>query len=513
MIHPSKKEFLEKSKRGNLIPVVKEILADFETPVSAYLKMAQGDFSFLLESVEGNERIGRYSFLGSSPRWVFSNRGRDVTFQEGKKVKRYQVEGNPLDELKKYLKDYQVVRDERLPRFFGGAVGYIGYGMVNFFDGIHQKNFNDLNLPDMCFIFADTLIAFDHVEHRLKMIANAFIKEGTRPEVSYEEALKRIHRVERQLSSPKKLKPIEWSDESKFLKLGKLKSNVSQKFFEKNVERAKEYIRAGDVFQVVLSQRFSIQERLDPVLLYRVLRSINPSPYMFLLKMNNFHLVGTSPEILVRCEEGRVEVRPIAGTRPRGKDPEEDKDLEKQLLEDPKERAEHLMLVDLGRNDVGRVSKFGSVEVPERMVIEKYSHVIHIVSDVVGKLAQGKDAFDVLKAAFPAGTVTGAPKIRAMQIIEELENIHRGPYAGAIGYFSFSGDLDSCITIRTLLLKDGMIYLQAGAGIVADSIPEKEYQETLNKAKGMLKAVEITKKVQSLTPLFNGARVQRKNKN
>ncbi|MBI1884446.1 MAG: anthranilate synthase component I [Chlamydiae bacterium] len=498
MIHPSREEFIKKVKQGNLIPVYKEILADFETPVSAYLKIADGEYSFLLESVEGNEKVGRYSFLGSSPKWIFSSQGEKVTFEEGIYTKAYST-ADPLQELRKLLKIYRVVKDENLPRFFGGAVGYVGYGMVKFFDGIAQDKSKDEDLPDLCFMLADTLLAFDHVQHRLKIMTNAFVGEGAHPEKVYEEAVRKVEEIEQKLLQEKKAMIISL-DSSEIASHEEAMSNFSKKDFQAIVEKSKEYIRAGDIFQVVLSQRFCVDLKVDPMTLYRVLRTVNPSPYMFLLKFKNFHLVGTSPEILVRCEEGVVEVRPIAGTKPRGKTAEEDQKNEKVLLEDPKERAEHIMLVDLGRNDIGRVCEFGSVRVSELMVIERYSHVMHIVSNVVGKLSSDKDAFDVLRATFPAGTVTGAPKIRAMQIIEELENVHRGVYAGAIGYYSFSGDLDSCITIRTILLKDGKAYVQAGAGIVADSVPEKEHQESVNKAKAMMKAIAITKKFKSSIP-------------
>ena len=492
MIRPSKEEFIKKSKLGNVIPVVKEILSDFDTPVSAYLKISDGDYSFLFESVEGNEKIGRYSFLGHRPRWIFSSKGKTITLEEEGRTKTYEATDNPLEELKKLLAAYRVVEDSDLPRFIGGAVGYVGYGMVEQFDGISQEKLDDLNLPDLYFLLIDTLIAFDHVGHRIKIIANALIEEGPIEE-AYEDALKRIGRVEQDLMRLKEIPVIEWNNDSEESAKIKIRSNCSESNFKQGVEKAKEYIRAGDIFQVALSQRFTIETQVDPITLYRALRTVNPSPYMFLLKLRDFHLVGTSPEILVRCEDGKVEVRPIAGTRRRGGNEEEDAILEKALLKDPKERAEHLMLVDLGRNDIGRVCRFGSVHVPELMVIEKYSHVMHIVSDVSGTLRKGMDPFDVMRASFPAGTVTGAPKIRAMQIIEELEDVCRGPYAGAIGYFSFSGDLDSCITIRTILLKDGKAYVQAGAGIVADSIPEREYEETLNKAKGMVQALQLAK--------------------
>jgi anthranilate synthase component 1 len=495
MIRPSKAEFIEKAKKGNLIPVVKEILADYDTPVSVYLKMAAGPYSFLLESVEGNEKIGRYSFLGNSPKWIFQCKGKTVTFLQDGQVKTYEAEGNPLDELKKLMAVYRAVEDASLPRFFGGVVGYAGYGMVHAFENIPQEKRDDLNLPDACFLLADTLVAFDHVQHRIKIIANAFV-ENQDTGKAYEEAVQKIQTIEQELYSHKQPFIIEWEDTAQ-LENPAFKPNMSETAFVEMVDKSKEYIRAGDIFQVVLSQRFEIEQKCDPVTLYRALRTINPSPYMFLLKFNDFHLVGTSPEILVRCENNHVEVRPIAGTTPRGRSEEEDESLSKKLLEDPKERAEHLMLIDLGRNDIGRVCKYGTVRVTDLMVIEKYSHVMHIVSDVAGELSEGQDSFDVLKAAFPAGTVTGAPKIRAMQIIEELEPTHRSHYAGSIGYFSFSGDLDSCITIRTILLKNDKTYIQAGAGIVADSVPAKEYQETLNKAKAMMKAVAMVARIQN----------------
>ncbi len=489
MIHPTEKEFFEKAKQGNVIPVVKEILADAQTPISAYIRVAQGEYSFLLESVEGNERVGRFSFLGSSPRWIFSSKGNKITFQEGKKRKSFQSD-DALAELKKLFTDYQVVKDASLPRFFGGAVGYVGYGAVQQFEKIPQNKKDDLNLPDLYFFLADTLIAFDHVEHRIKIIANAFVNQKGALS-AYRDALKRIEKIEKSLSKVKQLSSMEWVNSEADMNHLNITSNCSQDEFEKSVEHAKEYIKSGDIFQVVLSQRFCLKRKLDPVKLYRALRSVNPSPYMFLLKFKDFYLVGTSPEIHVRCEDGKVELRPIAGTRRRGKTVEEDARLQKELLNDPKERAEHLMLVDLGRNDLGRVCEYATVKVPELMVIEKYSHVMHIVSDVVGNLAHDKDALDVLRATFPAGTVSGAPKIRAMQIIEELEKNHRGTYAGAIGYYSFSGDLDSCIAIRTILLKKGVAYIQAGAGIVADSVPAQEYQETVNKVRGMMKAIAV----------------------
>lgn len=489
MITPSRADFLEKANNWSVVPVVKEILADCDTPLSAYLKAAGGDYSFLLESVEGNEKVGRYSFVGTDPRWIFSCKRRRITLIEAGDVREFESQGDPLDELKKIFHKYRSPSRPDLPRFFGGAVGYLGYGMVGAFENIPQEKPDDPALPDACFMLADTLLAFDHVQRRIKIIANVIL-DDREPDRAYDEAVMRIETIEQKLRRVTDVPVLEWTQEQETPACPYV-SNFTKEEFERVVLKAKEYIRSGDIFQVVLSQRFQFELSVEAVTLYRILRTLNPSPYMFLLNLKEFHMAGTSPEIMVRCENRRVEVRPIAGTTPRGSDDDEDRVLEGRLLEDPKERAEHLMLVDLGRNDVGRVCRYGTVRVGELMVIEKYSHVMHIVSDVTGVLEEGKDAFDVLRAAFPAGTVTGAPKIRAMQIIEDLETLHRGPYAGAIGYISFAGDLDTCITIRTVVLKDRTAYIQAGAGIVADSVPEKEYAETLNKARAMIKALTM----------------------
>ncbi len=483
MYYPSLKDFTKKAKKGNLIPVYREILADFETPVSAFTKIDTGDYAYLLESAERGEKWGRYSFLGSNPSLIFKSKGdRIEIISDGKK--KVQKVGDPLAILKELMTDYKFVKVKGLPRFVGGMVGYLSYDMVRFFEEIPDENPDDLNLPDALFLLTDTLLIFDHLEHKIKVISNAHIKKD--PKKAYQEAIKKIENLINQLR--KLVKPG-----SKIQDLRsriQIKSNFTKEAFKESVKKAKEYIRAGDIIQVVLSQRLETEITVNPFDIYRALRTINPSPYMYYLKCKDLRLIGSSPEILVRLEEGMVEVRPIAGTRPRGRTEKEDKALEEELLADPKERAEHIMLVDLGRNDVGRVAEFGTVKVNELMVIERYSHVMHIVSDVTGKLKRDRDSFDVLRASFPAGTVTGAPKIRAMEIIDELEPVRRGPYAGAVGYFSFSGNLDTCITIRTIIIKGNQAYIQAGAGIVADSIPEREYRETLNKAKALIKAIE-----------------------
>ena len=486
MYHPTKKEFISLAKKGNLIPVYTEIMADFETPLSCYTKIDRSGYSFLLESVEGGERIARYSFLGAEPSLIFSSQGNKVTLQEGRHVKNIIVR-DPIDELKKLLGAYRVVNVPGLPRFYGGFVGFLGYDMVRFMEKLPNKTIDDLKVPDSVFMMTDTILIFDHVDHKIKVVSNAHIKENAAK--TYDEAIRKIERITREMKAvPPKNKYA--ASRPKAGKL-KIKSNFTKKEFESLVRKAKEYIRKGDIIQVVPSQRFEVPVRSHPFQIYRALRSINPSPYMYYLKLGGFSLVGSSPEVMVRCEDGNVELRPIAGTRRRGKTEEEDGKLMQDLLGDPKERAEHIMLVDLGRNDVGRVCNFKTVKVSELMTIEKYSHVMHIVSDVSGTLSKGKDIFDVVRATFPAGTVTGAPKIRAMEIIDELENKRRKTYAGSVGYFSFSGNLDCCITIRTMLIKNNVAYIQAGGGLVADSIPAREYEETVNKAKALIKAIEM----------------------
>jgi anthranilate synthase component 1 len=486
MFTPDLRGFIGKSRGGNLIPVYKEIMADMETPLSAFLKLEGGKYAFLLESVEGGEKVGRYSFLGTNPRKVFSAKGRRVTVEEEADRLTFESASDPLDDLARMLGEYRPVPVQGLPRFAGGAVGYVAYDAARYFEKLPDGNPDDLGLPDLFFIFTDTILIFDHVRHTIKIVSNA--RPGGDPERAYEAAVRSIERIEARIRNPLPSKTIEIAADAPEVPF---RSNVTRDEFEAMVERGKEYIRAGDVIQVVLSQRLEAEVHAPPFNIYRALRSVNPSPYMYYLRFGDVHLVGSSPEVHVRCENGVVEVRPIAGTRPRGRDEEEDAALEAELLADPKERAEHIMLVDLGRNDIGRVCRYGSVKPREMMIVERYSHVMHIVSDIQGALSEGKNAFDVLRASFPAGTVSGAPKIRAMEIIDELENVRRGPYAGAIGYFSFTGNLDSCITIRTILIKGARAFVQAGAGIVADSVPAREYEETLNKARAMLRAIAM----------------------
>ena len=486
MYYPDKKEFLKLAKKGNLIPVYREILADFETPLSAFKKIEDGPYSFLLESVEGGERIARYSFLGSSPSMVISSRGSTIEIIKDGKKDTYAAKDDPIEELKEIISGYRPVRVKGLPRFSGGLVGFLGYDMVRFMEEIPDNNPDDLGLPESCFMLCDTLLVFDHVDHKIKVVSNAFT--GKDPAKSYREAIKKIDSIIAKLLAPNRFKR---GTKRAGAKKVRIESNMTKVRYKKMVERAKEHIRSGDIIQVVPSQRLAADITVPSFEIYRALRSVNPSPYMYYLNFDAFSLVGSSPEIMVRCEDGRVEVRPIAGTRRRGASEEEDEKLIKDLLKDPKERAEHIMLVDLGRNDLGRVSELGSVKISELMAVEKYSHVMHIVSDVEGRLAKGKDSFDVIRATFPAGTVSGAPKIRAMEIIDELETVRRGPYAGAVAYFSFSGNLDACITIRTILVKGKRAYIQAGGGVVADSDPENEYIETLNKAKALVRAIEL----------------------
>ncbi len=488
MNYPSKQEFIKLSKKANVIPVYKEILADTLTPVSAFQKIGKG-YSYLLESVEGQEKIARFSFIGVEPSIILKSKGSSIEINRCGVVKKYRTD-EPLREIEKIMNNFKTVGIKGLPRFFGGLVGYMGYDMVRFFEKLPDKNPDDLKIPDCVFMLADALIIFDHSTHKAKIVANAYLAKGGIPagEV-YDRAIKKIEETIKKLNVPEKKKKIKAKSRSH-----KIDSNFTKPEFENLVKRAKEYIRAGDIVQVVPSQRFHTKLACEAFDVYRSLRSLNPSPYMYYLNFDDLKVVGSSPELLVRCENGIVETRPIAGTRPRGKDETEDKKLEKELLTDVKERAEHVMLVDLGRNDIGRVCKPGTVRVTDFMFIEKYSHVMHIVSNCRGVLDKGRNAFDVLRACFPAGTVSGAPKVRAMEIIDELENTRRSYYAGAVGYFSFSGNMDTCITIRTMLVKGRDAYIQAGGGIVADSIPSKEYQETVNKAKAMIRAIEIAEK-------------------
>ena len=489
MYYPSYEVFKEKAKEGNLIPVYREILADLETPVSAFLKIDEGEYSYLLESVEGGEKWARYCFLGSKPSVVFKSKGDKIYVTKNGVVKEEKVDGNPLNSIKKLMSDYKPVKVEGLPRFFGGAVGYIGYDMVRFFESLPHEAVDDLNIPDSVFVITDTILIFDNIGQKIKVVSNAHIKDGD-VERAYKKAIERIEAIIDKLRYQK----TEDRRQKTEIKNSELRTNMSKEVFKESILKCKEYIKEGDIFQVVLSQRLETDFQSDPFDIYRALRTINPSPYMYFFKLGDIKIVGSSPEVLVRVEDEMVELRPIAGTRPRGATEEEDKRLARELLSDEKERAEHIMLIDLGRNDIGRVSKKGSVEVNELMVIEKYSHVMHIVSNVKGRLENGIDCYDVLKATFPAGTVSGAPKIRAMEIIEELEPTRRGIYAGAVGYFSFSGNMDMAITIRTLLIKGNTAYLGIGAGIVADSEPEREFEETMNKGKALIKAIELAER-------------------
>ncbi|MFC1496810.1 anthranilate synthase component I [Candidatus Margulisiibacteriota bacterium] len=471
MIKPTKAEFIELAKKGNLIPVYKTIEMGDETPLTAFKKI-ESDYAFLLESIEGGEKIARYSFIGSNPQFVFRS-GAD--------------KDNPFHELKRFMRQYRVVNVPGLPRFHGGMVGYIGYDSIRYIEPrIPCKNKDELNVPEMLFMLTDTLIAFDHVQKKIILVSNAQVED--KAHTAYEQAVQAIHDLEEKLRKEVQLRELKSAEKELYIS-----SNFSKEKYKEVVERAKEYIKTGEIIQVVPSQRFEAPFHRNGLDAYRVLREINPSPYMYYLKMDDMSLVGSSPEVMVRLEEGECTIRPIAGTRPRGKDWVEDNRLEAELLASEKEIAEHIMLVDLARNDLGRVCDYGSVEVSDFKIIERYSHVMHIVSNVRGKIKKGKDCFDLIKASFPAGTVSGAPKVRAMEIIDELENSRRGPYAGCVCYFGFSGELDSAITIRTILLKDKKAYVQAGGGIVADSDPEEEYLETCNKARALLTALERLK--------------------
>ncbi len=486
-IIPSRDEIYDLFQQGDLVPVYRRLLADLETPVSVFLKLAgERDVSFLLESVEGGESVGRYSFIGVNPKGVISFKNDEMTYtRDGKTTIEPLKEGqDPLHAMKDYFGTVNPVHLKGLPRLVGGAVGYIGYDVVRYFERLPDTAEHDLDIPDAAFMLPDTLVIFDHAKHQLIVLANAH--NTGHPDAAYNDAVRRIDQIVVSLSNP--LPPIPavrepMSDE--------LQSNISRDQFEQNVEKAKEYIAAGDAFQIVLSQRFTRRTSAPPLTIYRALRALNPSPYMFFLNLGHgLTLMGASPEMMVRLEDGIGTNRPLAGTRKRGETEEEDVALEEELLADPKERAEHVMLVDLGRNDLGRVCDYGTVKVTKMMMIERYSHVMHISSQVEGHVREDMDAFDLFRATFPAGTLSGAPKVRAMEIIEELEGTRRGPYGGAVGYFSFDGSMDTCITIRSMMMQGDQVYLQAGAGIVADSDPSLEYDETVNKAKALAVAIE-----------------------
>jgi anthranilate synthase component I len=470
------------ARRGNVIPLCREMGADLLTPVAALLRLARGArHPFLLESVEGGESIARYSFLGRDPSAVVRVGGIDPSRPTG---------AGPLDALRRAVAPYRAVRLPGLPRFAGGAVGYLSYDVVRSVERLPETVEDDLRVPDVLFGIYDTVLAFDHLRQRIQIVSNIHTEEAGAPVPArrlaerYRRARGRIEATERLLRRPTPVPPRRRG------RRGRWTARVGERAYRAGVRRAKDYIRAGDIFQVVLSQRFDRRTPVSPFAIYRALRCINPSPYMYYLDFGEVSLAGASPEMLVRVEDGRIRTRPIAGTRPRGKDEETDARLEEELRADPKERAEHVMLVDLGRNDVGRVSRAGSVEVGRFLQVERYSHVMHLVSEVSGRLRPDRDAFDGLLACFPAGTVSGAPKVRAMEIIDELETTRRGPYAGAVGYVDFSGTLDSCITIRTVVMKGGVAHVQAGAGIVADSVPQREHRECVSKAGALLEAIE-----------------------
>ena len=463
--------------QGNLVPVFREIEADLETPVSAYLKVARPPYSFLLESVEGGERLARYSFIGTEPYAVL----KTGPGQTGGAV-------DPLIPIKAEMDKYQLIPISDMPRFHGGGVGYLAYDIIRYFEPrLSELPVDSLALPEALFTFNDTLLVFDHLKHVIKVVSHIYLAGDL--ELAYREAVGKIDELVERLATPLELPPAMYPDRPT-TRDRPLTSNFTQESYEAAVERAKEYIYAGDIIQVVPSQRLARRTDAQPFQIYRALRSINPSPYMYYLHMDDFHIVGASIETLVRVEDGTVVTHPIAGTRPRGNTPKEDADLEEELRASEKQRAEHIMLVDLARNDVGRVSQTGTVEVTRLMEVERYSRVMHLVSHVAGKLRPELNAYDALRACFPAGTLSGAPKIRAMEIISELEGEKRGPYGGAVGYFSFSGNVDTAITLRTSIIKDGVAYVQAGGGVVADSTPEDEYQETLHKAGALLRAID-----------------------
>ncbi len=494
-ISPSRERVSQLFAQGDLVPIYRMLPADLETPVSVYLKLAQsGQYSFLLESVEGGEQVGRYSFLGVNPKGaVIVQDGQVRRILHGETTTRpLAADEDPLDAVKAEFERVKPVRLPGLPRFVGGAVGFLSYDSVRYFERLPSTTSNDLNVPDAAFLLPDTLVIFDHARHQLLVLANAH-NEGD-SDAAYDDAVARIDEVIDALHHATPTLPT-MRQPSSSLAGRELESNMTFEEYEASVQAAKEYIAAGDAFQIVLSQRFSGKTTASPLAIYRALRMLNPSPYMFFLNFGEeLNLIGASPEVMVRLEDGKAMVRPIAGTRPRGATEEEDVKLAEELLADPKERAEHVMLVDLGRNDLGRVCDYGTVRVPRMMYVDRYSHVMHIVSQVEGKLRAGMDAFDLLRATFPAGTLSGAPKVRAMEIIEELEHTRRGTYGGAVGYFSFDGSMDTCITIRSVLMRGDRVSVQSGGGIVADSDPALEYQETLNKAKAVAAAIQYAEK-------------------
>ncbi|MFN8627110.1 MAG: anthranilate synthase component I [Candidatus Binatia bacterium] len=491
MYTPDFDRFCALTRQGNLIPVYREILADLETPVSAFLKIDDGGDAFLLESVEEAEKWGRYSFLGVRPERVLRSKGHRVWCGPPGATAAPLTVADPLAAVNQLLGRYRPVTVKGVPPFSGGLVGYVGYDSVRFFERLPERAVDDLDLPDLYLMLVDTLLLFDNTAQKIKVVGHAFIDDATDLRTTYDATCAKIDglidRLNRPVAVPTRLRTPDGPPP--------MTSNLAPEQYQAMVRRAKEYIVAGDVIQVVLAQRFQSPLRAHPFNIYRCLRTVNPSPYMFYLRLGGHTLIGSSPEVMARLEGRELTVRPIAGTRPRGTEERRDSELERELTSDPKEIAEHVMLVDLGRNDVGRVAAIGSIDVTERMIVERYSHVMHLVSNVRGELAAGNDCFDAFRATFPAGTLTGAPKIRAMEIIEELEPVRRGTYGGAVGYFSFSGNMDTCITIRTILVKEDTLYVQAGAGIVADSDPEREHAECVNKSRAMIQAVRLAEEM------------------
>ncbi|MGD1211929.1 MAG: anthranilate synthase component I [Candidatus Acidiferrales bacterium] len=485
MIQPDFKTFCRLAREGNLVPVYETYTADLLTPVGAYLRIARdAKYAFLLESVEGGENIGRYTFVGANPEEVFRARGRVCTLETGGKTVHF--DDNPVEQLRRLAARYQPVRVPGLPPLIAGAIGYFAYDMVRLIERIPDTGRDDLGVDDCVMMFYLGLVAFDHVQHRVWIVRNVFTEGPGSLRAKYDAAVREIERTRRKLDQP--LPPQARGRRARPLRV---RSNMAKSQFLAAVRKAKAYIRAGDAFQVVVSQRFEAQTAANPFEIYRALRVVNPSPYLYFLKLDDLSVVGSSPEMLVKVQGRNAFYRPLAGTRPRGRNEKEDAKLEAELLTDPKERAEHVMLVDLGRNDLGRVCEYGSVKPERLMFVERYSHVMHLASSLRGRLRDDVDCFDALMACFPAGTLSGAPKVRAMEIIDELEPTRRGIYGGAILYLDFSGNLDSCIGLRTLVAKGGRVYVQAGGGIVADSVPEREFQESVNKARAVLKALEI----------------------
>lgn len=500
-IKPGLEETIELSKKYNLIPIYTEILADLETPITAFMKINQGDYSFLLDSVEGGERLARYSFLGANPYMRFEAKyNKCKIFKNGQTPIEFDSD-DPIEELKRLVNRYKPYEPSDLPYFFGGYVGFFSYDSVRYIETIPDENPDDLDLAHLSFIFTDTIIIFDHVEHKIKIVHNLYAHDDQWDEQTirslYAKGVDTIKKTHNLLK-----KPLELKESYNNLEPFELKANFDEDQFKKAVEKAKDYIVAGDIFQVQISRRLEVSVKdIDHFNIYRALRIVNPSPYMFYLKFDDLEVIGSSPELLVRKEKEKVIVRPIAGTRRRGRTPEDELKMERELISDEKERAEHIMLVDLGRNDIGRVCKYGSVQLAKEggkeklMYCEKYSHVMHLVSEIEGELLEGKDAFDAFRASFPAGTLTGAPKIRSMEIIEELEPVKRGLYGGGVAYFSFNGDMDSCIVIRTAVLKNNIAYIQTAGGVVYDSKPELEFLESKNKAQAMIKAIELARTI------------------